>query len=139
MHATCENALWKSAASNRHVLIGLCKLSHNFCEKISRIILRQIGSWSQCSSSCGADGFQSRRVQCVDSVGRKLMVQQCLVAGKNNELMEKPQSHKVCSTGPCPHWYNYHVERSYLITLFKYFRRTGVWSQWYGRDKELEN
>uniref|UniRef100_A0A183CR22 ADAM_CR_2 domain-containing protein n=1 Tax=Globodera pallida TaxID=36090 RepID=A0A183CR22_GLOPA len=62
----------------------------------------KFGSWSQCSASCGQDGFQTRLVQCVDSARRKIADQQC--HGKEQQQTEKPQSYKMCSPGPCPYW-----------------------------------
>ncbi|CAK5103924.1 unnamed protein product [Meloidogyne enterolobii] len=76
----------------------------------------QLGSWSQCSISCGSDGFQTRLVQCVDSVGRKLPDIMCTQQkineqtsinskiSENQKQQLRPQSYRVCSPGPCPYW-----------------------------------
>uniref|UniRef100_A0A915LH22 Uncharacterized protein n=2 Tax=Meloidogyne incognita group TaxID=654580 RepID=A0A915LH22_MELJA len=76
----------------------------------------QLGSWSQCSISCGSDGFQTRLVQCVDSVGRKLPDIMCTQQkineqtsinskiSENQKQQLRPQSHRICSPGPCPYW-----------------------------------
>ncbi|KAL7079607.1 hypothetical protein ACQ4LE_001262 [Meloidogyne hapla] len=79
------------------------------CDVRERIIVKQcelaacpnwqLGSWSQCSISCGSDGFQTRVVECRDSVGRKLADKMC-----EHQKQQRPQSHKICSPGPCPFW-----------------------------------
>ncbi|KAL3095574.1 hypothetical protein niasHT_024400 [Heterodera trifolii] len=89
------------------------RLEEKDCEPRERIVEKQcqmaacphwkLGTWSPCSVSCGQDGFQTRLVQCVDSEGRKVSDQKCMGI-KKQQQMEKPQSYKMCSPGPCPYW-----------------------------------
>lgn len=94
-HAQCTDRLQRN-------------LSDSECNPREKIVQKQctrpncpqwkLGDWSTCSVSC-EDGWETRRVSCVDARGNDVAVEKCLVGE-----VERPPSHRPCNQGACPFW-----------------------------------